>query len=149
MPNKFKLQIYTWPAGRGIDYGPGAFPEFYAWTPKQAVSILDAYTQPYAYAVLSKASPGGYYPCDWAGRDVGSGEWPHRQGTNGEHPAYLAVMADWDALKAEVLRGHRTDEGERIGTMAIAAQILKERHPLAILAHRLGAEAIGANPERI
>lgn len=136
----FKLNIYTWPAMRGAPVG---LRYSYHATTTDAIAHLDAQTEAYCYAVLSRILPCvGYMPCDWQGRWVGDGErWPQRRGANGEHPAYLAYLADRANLIAEVRAIHARDGG---GTLNIAGKLLSERHPLITAAEEIGWEAASA-----
>jgi len=60
---------------------------------------------------------------------VGSTEkWPSRKGANGQHPAVVALEADW-ATMIEIIKCRHAEEGPARGTIAIAAEVLAERHP--------------------
>lgn len=142
---RFRLDIYIWPPLMGT---PTETRTSHHETPQEAITHLNSQTEPYFAAVLQRDSLKGWTPCDWDGHDV-SRDWPQRRGSNGNHPAYVAVMSEWEELKAEVLRELETPKGARKGSIAIADRILRERHPDVALAHRLGAEAIGADPARI
>lgn len=136
MKNEFQLSIYTWPPLRGVEC---KCRESRHDSPQDAITHLKAQKEPYALAVLSRSAPGGVYPCDWGGNFIEAGEWPQHRGTNGEHPAYLAVMADWQNLLRDIQCEAKTS---REGTFSIARRLLSERHPQATgLTERLGREA--------
>ena len=141
--DNFKLDIYTWPTLRGVECG---YRTSYHETPVSAILYLESQVEPFAYAVLLKSEPGGHFPCDWEGRRINANEeWPRLVGTNGEHPAYVAVMADWKNLLAAVQR-EATKTGE--GIVVVAHRLLNERHPrVTMLCERLAREAYEADVE--
>jgi len=85
---------------------------------------------------------GVWVPCDWDGQVVSSAdEWPKRRGTNGEHPAYLALKQAWGGLVAQVRDIHKRQGGAMID---IAGCLLREHHPETFgWAERLAWEAAG------
>lgn len=119
---KFKLDIYTWPAMSGIN------PEIrhsVHETPDKAIAYLEAETEPYAYAVLQReVEKGRFEPCDWEGKLIVK-QWPYRMGTNGDHPAVIALKNDWGNLIALIRSQY---DGTR-GMIDIALELLNERHP--------------------
>lgn len=135
----YELDIYTYPACCGID--PKTRRTRHT-SPQGAIGHLERQTEPYAYAVLSVRIETEIRPCDWDGAPIADWtEWPHKNGTNGHHPSYVALRKDWGNLVA-IVRS-RYDAGEKEGgTIAIAAKVLAERHPdIQGWAHCLGWEA--------
>lgn len=131
---EFQLQIYHWLAA-GPDGGFGGLtaPDAsisvtYHATREAAIAFLEAYPEAYAFAVLARNDGlARYGPCDWEGHSIAPRKpWPRRRGTNGQHPAMLALVADWPELKRMVWAEHvRTGEP----TVPIAIRVLRERHP--------------------
>ena len=119
---KFQLDIYTWPAMTGIN------PELRSSrheTPEDAIAHLEAENQPYAYAVLLKETERGFEPCNWDGQPVMGRQWSHRLGTNGDHPAVIALKNDWENLIALV----RSQYNGTRGMIDIADELLRKRFP--------------------
>lgn len=121
----YHLQIYTWPPFRGVDCG---YRHSFHATTDEAIAHLDSQAEPFCYATLSRlVTTRGYFPCRWDGTGIASDEpWPVRRGTNGEHPAYLAFIADKASLIAEI-RQRRNGQGG--GILDITHAVLGERHP--------------------
>jgi hypothetical protein len=121
---KFLLDIYTWPAMSGIN--PKVRSSHHE-TPDEASLHLEAQTEPYAYAVLQREIEQGHFePCDWEGQPLAAiQQWPHRMGTNGDHPAVTALKNDWRNLVNLVYNQY---DGTK-GMIDIADKLLRERHP--------------------
>lgn len=134
----FKLDIYTWPAMMGA---PCGFHESTHRSPEQAISHLEAQSEPYAYAVLSKQGAHGWTPCDWDGNEIlGRQEWPQRTGTNRDHPATVAFKADWGNLVKAILK--QKSKQPKCGLIDIAREILQKRHPQIVgMAEHLANDA--------
>jgi len=133
MMKEFQLDIYTWPAMRGV---PCDCRTSHHSTPDEAIDHLESRERPYAYAALQRNNKVGYFPCGWDGHKIKSNEtWPVRWGTNGEHPMYLEIMAAWPDLITEVRRSYANTG---VGTIDIASRILRKRWPEAMLAEKLG-----------
>lgn len=121
---EFQLDIYTWPAMTGVN------PEIRSSrheTAQNAVTHLEAESQPYAYAVLLREiEKGRFEACDWDGQLlIREQQWPQRTGENGTHPAIFALKEDWDNLIALVRNQY---DGTR-GMICIAGELLGKRHP--------------------
>lgn len=122
--DEYRLDIYTWPAARGV---PVNMRTSYHQTPAEARQHLDAQTEPYAYATLAIIEQSGMVACDWEGRKIDRTEdWPSINGTNGEHPAYLALRRDWPHLVSEIRRIYAETHRPMID---IAGELLRARHP--------------------
>jgi hypothetical protein len=132
MGGRFNLHIYTWPAMTGAP--AGKLRQSFHETAEAAAAHLTDQEEPYAYAALY--GPDGE-PCDWStgrplpvtagGRTLPEGRRAHlRYGTNGDHPAYLSLMLDWEWLVAEV---RTVQAATKEGTVNIARRLLAERHP--------------------
>jgi len=122
--SKFRLDIYTWPAMQGVN--PQMRTTLHE-TPEEAVAYLETQTEAYAYASLQRPIEGGHTPCDWQGQSIDAGgKWPLRHGTSGQHPAVVALKADWYRLIERVREIHREHGGAMVD---IAADLLAVRHP--------------------
>lgn len=123
MNKNYRLDIYTWPAVQGIDAQVRT--SFYD-TPQEAVMWLDLQHEPYAYAALQAKNNTGYAPCGWNGEPLSGGVWNVRYGTNGDHPAIIALRADWgnmvNMIVAEYWKSYQA-------MIEIASRILGGRHP--------------------
>lgn len=119
----YKLDIYTWPTGSGID------PEVettYHDTPDGARAYVDARAKPFWRALLQWRSHSGFYPCGFDGRLVDAGQWPGINGENGQHPAVIRMRQDWQTMiDLAVARYH-----PGVAMVDIALAILQERHPM-------------------
>lgn len=120
---KFQLDIYTWPALQGVK--PCIRTSSHE-SSQDAKMHLAKQAEPYAYAVLLKWESGTFIPCDWNGNMVPSSNWPQRIGMNGDHPAVIALRADWQNLIAEVRYLHAIAQEPMID---IASEVLQARHP--------------------
>jgi hypothetical protein len=124
---QFRLDIYTWPAMMGVD------PQMrtsYHDTPESARVHVEMQTEPFYHAVLLKRFPGGHLPANWQGEAITDqkASWPHISGTNGDHPAVIALKQDWPSLVTEVRRIYAEKNGA-VGMVYIAGDLLRERHP--------------------
>lgn len=137
---KYQLTIYTWPPLMGAPVGM-------RWSihssPSEARAHLTEQTEPYAYAILSRSIYGcGWNPCGWDGQLLCDDEpWARVYGENKQHPASAALRADEQYLHDEIERRFR--EHPELGTGAITAELLAQRHPNILgdplrLAHRRG-----------
>ena len=122
---EFLLNIYTWPPLRGTQTETRTM---FFHTATEATEFINSQNEPFACAVLLRHKQQlGYYPSDWNGNYIDPpNQWPVIQGTNGEHPAYLAFKKDYDNLVA-IVREEYAQTGEPMSH--IAARLIWERHP--------------------
>lgn len=118
----YRLDIYTWPAATGVD---AEIRTTYHETPEDAVDAVMCQTEPFSYAVLQRRSMTGWQPCEWDGTDV-IGAWPTIHGTNGDHPAAVAMKSDWPEM-LRLVRAEHAHTGKPM--IDIAGRLMRERHP--------------------